>query len=121
MRLEVRTTYRAAFHIVLDYLLDRGAVVAADRLIDEALFTLPERLIQVPRIGRDFLARNPLTPEAQMAWEKARELVGDDIELRECILGDYLALYAIHAEVVHLLTLRHHRQSGYEFSETPQT
>lgn len=49
-----------------------------------------------------------------------RELSGDDIELREFILGDYLALYAIYAEAIHMLTLLHHRQSGYEFgAQTP--
>ncbi|MFT3755887.1 MAG: hypothetical protein QM769_08055 [Pseudoxanthomonas sp.] len=60
--------------------------------------------------------RNPETPEVQAAWEQARALAGEDIELRELIEGDYLVLYAIHAQTVHLLTLRHHYQSGYDFT-----
>lgn len=116
MKLELRTTYQSAFRVALDFLLDNGAVAATERLSEALLYRLPERLMQHPHIGQDFLARSPQTPEALAAWEMARALVGDDIELRELIEGDYLVLYAIHRQTLHLLTLRHHRQAAYDFS-----
>ncbi len=66
--------------------------------------------------SRKFLARNP-PPEGAITQEQARALLGSDIELREYILDDYLALYAIKGRTLHLLTLRHHRQSAFPFSD----
>ncbi|HDS1390887.1 TPA: hypothetical protein UOJ11_000433 [Stenotrophomonas maltophilia] len=111
----------AAYELRLDeavaHLLDVGADAAAQALLDQAYEALPKRLAQAPRIGREFIVRNPETSEVLAAWAAVRELLGDDIELREYILGDYLALYVIHQDCIHLLTLRHHRQCGFDFSE----
>lgn len=115
MRVIIRTAYERRVEEEWKYLLGYGAVAAAQKLLDQAYDFLPNPLAMFPRIGRDFLVRNPETPEVLAAWGKARELVGDDIELREYILGDYLALYAIHGAALHLMTLRHHRQSGFDF------
>ncbi len=116
MRVINRHTFEHALDRALAYLWKNDANAAAQALVDSVLTRLPQRLSRFPRMGRDYLGRNPETPEVLAALEQVRILLGADIELREVILDDYLALYAIHGETVHLLTLRHHRQSGFDFS-----
>ena len=117
MRIVIQQAYERGVDGALDYLLDNGADDAAQKLLDHAYRFLPDQLARFPRIGRIFLARNPQIPEVQEVWDRARELMGDDIELREYIMGGYLALYAIRGDTLHLLALRHHFQSGYELGE----
>lgn len=114
VRVEVRASYSRAFLSALDRLLGEGALAAADRLTEAALIRVPEALARHPRMGRDYLSRNPGTPRLQETLDAVRRLLGADIELREILLGDHLVLYAVHGNTVHLLTLRHHRQSGFE-------
>lgn len=117
MRVVVYPEYVQALEYAQDFLFDAGAVVAARRLHDDALIRVSERLAEFPRIGRDFLVRNPATADALALVETLRSALGKDVELREHVLGDYLVLYAIRGDVLYLLTLRHHRQSGFNFSE----
>jgi hypothetical protein len=105
-----------ALATAVDFLIENDALPAAQRLLDRALVELPELLAQFPRIGREFLARNPETAPVAAAQEQAARLLGTDIKLREYLLGDYLVLYAIRARTVYLLTLRHHRQSAFPLS-----
>jgi hypothetical protein len=79
------------------------------------LHFLPELLAQFPRAGRDFVIRNPASPKVAQAIEQVHALMGTDIELREYLLDDYLVLYAVRRRTLYLLTLRHHRQSGFDF------
>jgi len=116
MRVVLREAYERRVDEELAYLIENGAYAAAQRLLNQAYDVLPDLLGKFPQIGRDFLGRNPATPQVQDAWEQARELLGDDMELREYILGDYLALYAIYKDTLHLLTFRHHWQAGFDFS-----
>lgn len=99
------------------YLIGVGADAAAQELLDDAYDALPKHLGQAPRIGREFIAHNPEVPKGLAAWTAVRDLLGDDIVLRDYILEEYLALYAIHQDRIPLLTLRHHRQCGFDFSE----
>lgn len=117
MRVVLGAAYERRLDEVLAYLIDVGADAAAQALLDQAYDALPERLAQAPRIGREFVAHAPESPDVQAVWATVCELLGKDVELRECIFGDYLALYAIHGDTLYLLTLRHHRQSGFDFRE----
>lgn len=117
MQVVLGRAYAHRLDEAVEYLLGVGADTKAQALLDQAYETLPKRLTQVPRSGREFTARNPKTPEVLAVWEAVRDLFGDDIELREYILEDYLVLYAIHHDVIHLLTLRHHRQCGFDFND----
>ena len=114
VRVEVRASYRRTFLHALDHLLGNEAIAAAERFTAAALVTLPDRLERHPRSGRDYLARNPGTPRLLEMVERVRTVLGTDIELREILLDDYLVLYAIQNQTVHLLALRHHRQSGFD-------
>ena len=114
VRVEIRSSYRRAFLHALDHLLDNEAIAAAERFAEAALVSLPDRLERHPRSGRDYLARNPGTPRLLETLARVRSLLGTDIELREILLEDYLVLYAIQNQTVHLLAIRHHRQSSFE-------
>lgn len=117
MRVVVRQTYERRVDEELAHLIDSGAFSAAQCLLNQAYDDMPDLLLKFPRIGRDFLAFNPETKQVRAAWKHANELLGDDIELREYVLGDYLALYALHGQTIHLLTFRHHRQAGFNFGD----
>ncbi len=88
MRVVLREAYERRVDEELAYLIENGAYAAAQRLLNQAYDVLPDLLGKFPQIGRDFIGRNPATPQVQDAWEQARELLGDDMELREYILGD---------------------------------
>ena len=118
MQVILRKAYEIRLDEAVAYLLDLGANAAAQRLLDQAYGFLPDLLARFPRTGRGFLARNPEAPEVLAAWKQARELSSDDIELREYVLGEYLVLYAVHGEWIELLTLRHHRQCGFDLEGT---
>ncbi|MGO1540360.1 MAG: type II toxin-antitoxin system RelE/ParE family toxin [Luteimonas sp.] len=113
MRVVLGAAFESRLDEAVEYLLGVGADAAAQELLDHAYDALPELLVQSPRIGREFIAHDAEAPEVVAAWSTVRELLGDDIELREYIFKDYLALYAIHGDCIHLLTLRHHRQCGF--------
>lgn len=115
MRVVVYRAFEKALAAAQDFLIQNDALPAAQRLLDRALDELPELLAQFPRMGREFLARNPETPQVAAAQEQARALLDTDVELREFILDDYLVLYAIKGRTVYLLSLRHHRQSTFTF------
>lgn len=117
MRVVVFPEYMQALESAQDFLFDAGAVAAARRLPDDALVRVSRRLAEFPRIGRDFMARTPATTGTLALSETLHGTLGKDVELREHVVGDYLILYAIRAEVLYLLTLRHHRQDGFDFGE----
>jgi plasmid stabilization system protein ParE len=117
MRVVLHGAYERSVDKAQDYLVLHYADAAARHLLNRAYDFLPDLLSRFPHIGRDFLARNPKIPETFAAWQKARELVGDDILLREHVLDEYLVLYATQRDTIHLLTLRHHSRSGFHFSE----
>ncbi|NLB14186.1 MAG: type II toxin-antitoxin system RelE/ParE family toxin [Gammaproteobacteria bacterium] len=96
-------------------MLENGAVVAAQRLETAVLDHLPEVLANHPHAGRDYAERNLPTAQTEQLRTQMLDLYGEGAELREFIEGDYLALYAIRGNVLYLLTLRHHRQTAYEF------
>ncbi|MBN8727933.1 MAG: type II toxin-antitoxin system RelE/ParE family toxin [Xanthomonadales bacterium] len=114
MRVVVQPGYERTVAAALDALIGNGALPAAEHLLDRTLHFLPRLLAEFPRAGRDFVVRNPASPRVAEAAGQVRALLGTDIELREYILDDYLVLYAIRGRVVHLLALRHHRQSGFD-------
>ena len=117
MQVVLGAAYEHRLDEAVAYLLGVGADAAAQALLDHSYDALPKLLAQAPRIGREFVVHDPEAPEVRAAWATVRELLGDDIELREYIGEDYLALYAIHRDCIHLLTLRHQRQCGSNFSE----
>lgn len=114
MQVEIRASYRRTLLLALHYLLGNEAFAAAERLSEAALIHLPDLLSRHPRAGRDYLSRNACTPRLQDTIERLHALLGADMELREILMGDHLVLYAIRKQTVHLLAMRHHRQTGFD-------
>jgi hypothetical protein len=93
-----------------------NAAFACDRLLDELRSTVIPNLRRFPRMGRRYLDQPPQSAEAlaQLAALPA----GTADRLREYLHGDYLILYtlATPGHLVHLLSIRHHRQLSFDFN-----
>jgi hypothetical protein len=89
-----------------------------DRLLDELGQTVIPNLERFPTMGRPFLARRPESVEAVSKLEKLQAQLarlGENADIREYVMEDYLLLYAIIDKAVYLLTIRHHKQLSFDF------
>lgn len=89
---------------------------AYDALLDELFFTVIPNLERFPDMGRPFMNRPVKSIEAVNAVTALQAKLQDG-ELREYLLPDYLVLYVRYAETVYLLSIKHHRQLSFDFSE----
>lgn len=106
-------TFGITLDAALAFLIDQDAAAAALRLRDAVLHDLPTVLRRHPLIGRDFMRRNPESVEAAAAYKRVVALLGNALQLREYILTDHLVLYAVAANAIYLIAIRHHRQNAY--------
>lgn len=83
-------------------------------LLDQLFGTVLPNLERFPEIGRDFLGRQPSSVEAAAALDRVRAGIGDGAQLREYITGEYLVLYAVTGDCVHVLAIKHHRQLAFD-------
>lgn len=96
------------------FLVEADAPRVYDRLLDELADTLIPNLEHFPAMGRPFLERPVCSVEVANALAKLeKKLQGG--ELCEYFFVDYLALYALFGEVIHLLSIKHHRQLSFDF------
>lgn len=89
-----------------------------DRLLDELGQTVIPNLERFPTMGRPFLARRPESVEAVSKLEKLQAQLarlGENTDIREYVMEEYLLLYAIIDQAVYLLTIRHHKQLSFDF------
>ena len=112
----VRVTYN--FETNLDeirrFLDDAGAGRAFDSLLESLFDKIIPNLERFPAMGRDFLARRPLSAQGRSELEALRTRLGEGVELLEYISGDYLILYAVCHRTVYLLSIKHHRQLSFD-------
>jgi len=90
-----------------------------DRLIDEIGDMVIPNLERFPAIGRLFMTRRAESVEALAAKEKLQvrlARLGDDGDIREYLMADYLLLYAIVDQALYLLSIRHHKQLSVDFA-----
>lgn len=87
---------------------------AYDALLDVLLDTVIPNLERFPDIGRLFMKRPVRSVEAINALGTLREKLQDG-ELREYLFNDYLVLYVRFDTVIHLLSIKHHRQLSFNF------
>ena len=75
-----------------------------------------------PRMGRDFLQRPPESIETQARLQKLDALLRaqgagtQHAEIREYVMTDYLLLYALADDVIHLLAIKHHKQLSFDIN-----
>ena len=97
--------------------IQRAAIQARARaafapLVDELANTIIPGLARFSGLGRSFRAEQPRSLEAMNRLAAARNSLGDG-ELREYLAGDYLIVYAVLGETIHLLSITHrHRLSS---------
>ena len=91
-----------------------------DRLVDELGDSVVPILKRHPRMGRNFLQRQPASVDAATRAQKIdallRTLDTDTAraEVREYVMTDYLLLYALVGEVTYLLAVKHHKQLSFD-------
>lgn len=116
VRVELTASYLDRLAAIETFLTEAGAGAAYDRLLDELRTTVIPNLRCFPRIGRRYLDQPPQSAEAlaQLAALPA----GAADRLREYLHGDYLILYTVATKghLVHLLSIRHHRELSFQFS-----
>jgi plasmid stabilization system protein ParE len=112
-RVELTDSFLRRLESIEAFLAEAGAASAYDDLLAEMRSTVAPNLARFPLIGRRYLDRPPQSAEAlaQLAKFPSGTLDG----LRVYLHGDYLVLYLLLEEVVHLLSIRHHRQLSFDF------
>jgi plasmid stabilization system protein ParE len=86
-----------------------------DRLIAHLVDEIVPALEQFPNLGTDFLAKAPLSVKGRALFERVAKRAGAEISIRQLSEGEYILLYAVQAEAVVLLSIRHHRQLSFDF------
>lgn len=116
VRVELTASFLERVAAIEAFLAKAEAAFAYDRLLDELRSTVIPNLRRFPCIGRRYLDQPPQSAEAlaQLAALPA----GAADRLREYLHGDYLILYAVATpgHLVHLLSIRHHRELSFQFS-----
>ena len=102
--------------IIETFLSGVGAAQAhAALLVDLRKVVIPN-LRRFPQMGRRYLDRPPQSAEALTELAALPSGVADT--LRVYLSADYLILYAVveRERIVHLLSIRHHRQLSFNFA-----
>ena len=89
------------------FLEEREAPQAFEDLVIPNLQTFPQ-------IGFDLLSRAPESTQGLSRVRALQRRLGSDTSLREYVAGDYLVLYALHGDRIHLLSIKHHRQLSFD-------
>ena len=116
VRVELTASFLELLAAIEAFLTEVDAALAYDRLLDELRSTVIPNLRRFPRIGRRYLDQPPQSAEAlaQLAALPA----GAADRLREYLHGDYVILHTMArpGHLVHLLSIRHHRELSFQFA-----
>jgi len=96
------------------FLAEANAPQVYDRLLDDLADTLIPNLEHFPAMGRPFLERPVCSVEVANVLARLQAKLRNG-ELREYMFADYLVLYAQFDKVIHLLSIKHHRQLSFDF------
>lgn len=100
------------------FLTEAEAPRAFDALLDVLTETVIPNLERFPAMGRAFLGHPIRSVEASNGIDMLRKKLlslGEGAEIREYVLEHYLVLYACADAVIHLLSIRHHKQLSFDF------
>ena len=90
------------------------------KLLTELATTTLVHLRAHPRMGRNFLQRQPVSVDSATRAQKLDALLrtlhtdAGRAEVREYVMTDYLLLYALVGEVIYLLAIKHHKQLSFD-------
>ena len=115
-RVELTTSFLERLAAIEAFLTEADAAFAYDRLLDGLRSTVMPNLRRFPRIGRRYLDQPPQSAEALAQLAALPPGAAD--RLRENLHGDYLILYTVatSGKLVHLLSIRHHRELSFQFA-----
>ncbi len=82
-----------------------------DRLFDDVIANLEE----FPAMGRDFLLGQPASVEGLRIFKRIKSKAGN-ASIREYIFDQYLILYALDGNALHLLSIKHHAQLSFDLT-----
>lgn len=91
-----------------------------DRLMAELFDTVIRNLEDHPRYGRGFFDRQAQTVQAQQKTQSVATQLANvltDGELREYVMTDYTVLYALVADTIYLLSIKHHKQLLFDLAQ----
>lgn len=111
---KLSANFESNLEAIAEFLDGVDAPQAFDRLLDELSDTLIPNLENFPEMGRPLLERPVCSVEVSNAVERLRIKL-DGSELREYLFSDYLVLYVQVDTVIHLLSIKHHRQLSFDF------
>ena len=92
------------------------------QLLTELANTALVHLQNHPRMGRNFMNRQSQSVEALARAQKLDALLStvgtntEVMEIREYVMTDYLLLYALAGNVIHLLAVKHHKQLSFDIN-----
>ena len=116
VRVELTASFLERLGAIEAFLTEADAVNAFDRLLADLRSTVIPNLRRFPRIGRLYVDQPPQSAEAlaQLAALPA----GSVDALPEYVHGDFQILYSVASpdKVVHLLSVRHHRELSFQFA-----
>ena len=111
MRVLRTATFRARLLQIASFFDSAHAPQVFDRLLDDLEAVIFPNLARFPELGARYVDGPPQSTEAVMALSR---LPGDAPQwLRKYVHDDFVILYASLPEAVHLLSVRHHRESSF--------
>jgi plasmid stabilization system protein ParE len=99
---------------IRDFLSTAGASEAFGDLVARLASDVIPNLQRFPDLGADFLARAPLSADGIALFEAVVKAAGPGSHVRQLFDGDYLILYLVRGNTVHLLAAKHHRQISFD-------
>lgn len=112
--IRLTTNFERNLEAIEAFLAEVDAPRAYDHLLDDLSDTLIPNLEHFPAMGRPFLGRPVCSVEVANALDRLQSKLHDG-DLREYLFSDYLVLYAQFGDVIHLLSIKHHRQLSFDF------
>ena len=95
------------------FLESTGHAAGLDTLLDDLEGRVIPLLERTPRIGPP-LQTLKLAADARLLLERVQSRLGAN-EARTLVRPDFVVLYVLGERVVHLVSVRHHRESGFKF------
>lgn len=111
----MRVEYSALFDVHLQriaaFCTVHEAPAAYRSLLDDVDTVIIPNLERFPHIGRPYLETTMESTEALMAVAKLPRNAG--ILLRKYVHDDYVILYILGDDVLHLVAIRHHKETSF--------
>jgi plasmid stabilization system protein ParE len=103
--------FKSRMRQIRTFLVSLDAVQVYDRLLDELEHTIYPNLQDFPLLGKPYLEGPVQSTEALMATAKLPRNAGQI--LRKYVHDDFVILYAVLPDAIHLISIRHHRESTF--------